>query len=218
MRTSFIKRVSNTVKNWWIPLLIGLLFIFTGIWTFTSPVESYLALAIIFSVSFLVSGIMETYFAISNRKELDNWGWTLAFGILTLIIGLMMIANPELSITTLPFYVGFVLLFRSFGAIGMATDLKQYGVMDWGTLMVLGVLGVIFSLMLLWNPLFASVSIVVWTGLSFIIAGGFSIYISLKLRRLHKSWDNVKNDVKAKFNQFQDAVKDRMDDIKDAMD
>ncbi|HRX28447.1 MAG TPA: DUF308 domain-containing protein [Saprospiraceae bacterium] len=184
MSTNFMKTVTNSVKNWWIPLLIGLLFVGTGIYTFMSPVESYVALSFVFAISFLVSGIMEIVFAIGNKDEMDHWGWALVFGILTLIIGGMLVAQPEMSMLTLPLYVGFLILFRSILAIGTALDLKNYGVLDWGNLMVLGVLGVIFSFIMLFNPPFAGMTIVVWTGLAFLAIGVGSIYLAFKLKKL----------------------------------
>ena len=83
--SNFFKTVKNTVKYWYIPLIIGLTFIGTGIYTLVSPLESYVALSIIFSLSFLFSGLAEMVFSVANRDEIDNWGWTLAFGILTFL-------------------------------------------------------------------------------------------------------------------------------------
>ncbi|NAS29484.1 HdeD family acid-resistance protein [Flavobacteriaceae bacterium R38] len=181
---TFIKTVKNSVKYWFLPLLFGLVFIGIGVYTFFTPIESYLTLSLLFSASFLVSGVFEIVFSISNRHEIDSWGWSLVFGIITAITGLLLLINPEISIVTLPFYLGFLLLFRSMGAISFSLDLKRYRVLDWGNLMVIGLLGTIFSILLLWNPLFSGITIVIWTGLALISTGVFSIWFSLKLRKL----------------------------------
>lgn len=186
MENNFLKRIQNSIKHWYLLLILGLVFIATGIWTLASPLESYEALSIVFTISFIISGILEIAFALSNRKEYDHWGWNLVFGILSLIVGIMLINNPLVSMITLPLYVGFLIMFRSFGAIGFSLDLKNYRVMEWGTLMALGILGLLFSIMLLWNPVFAGITIVVWTGLAFIASGVFNIYISLKLKKLKR--------------------------------
>lgn len=186
MSTHFFKQVQNSIKHWYLTLIVGIILILTGFWTFTSPVESYLTLSILFSVSFLISGLLEVSFAISNRKQIDGWGWSLVLGMLTTIFGFILISRPEISFATLPLYVGFIVMFRSIGAIGTALDLKNYGIMNWGTLMVLGVLGVIFSFMLIWNPIFAGLTVIIWTGLAFLFAGISSIYLAFKLRKLHK--------------------------------
>lgn len=192
MNSNFFENVASAVKYWYIPLITGLILVGVGLWTFTSPMESYVALSIIFSVSFLVSGLMESFFAISNRKTMKNWGWSLALGILTLIVGFLLIRDPEMSMATLPFYVGFMLMFRSAGAIGYAFDLKDSKVLDWGNLLAVGILGLLFSFILIWNPAFAGLNLVVWTGLAFIFSGFFSIYLSIRLGKLHKKGKKIK--------------------------
>lgn len=184
MENNIFKTVKNAIKHWYLFLLIGIIFIITGIYTFTRPLEAYVALSIVFSISFLISGISEIAFSIANRDEIHNWGWSLVFGIFTLLIGIMLIRNPAISITTLPFYVGFLVMFRAMNAISYAIDLKSYGVLDWGNLLALGILGLIFAFILLWNPLFAGLSIIVWTAIAFITIGIYNVYLSLKMRKL----------------------------------
>ena len=46
-----------------------------------SPVSTYVALSIIFSVSMLISGILEIIFAFSNRKGVPSWGWYIVGGL-----------------------------------------------------------------------------------------------------------------------------------------
>lgn len=210
MNGQFVKIVKESVKHWYLPLIVGILLVLTGIWTFSSPIESYLALSLIFSATFLSSGILDVIFAITNRNNLDNWGWTLVFGLLNSIVGIMLLKNPEISIITLPLYVGFMVMFRSLGAIGIAMDLKNYGNIEWGTLMIIGILGLIFSFMLIWNPLFAGTSIVVWTGLAFITSGMFNIYLSLKTRYLHKNWDKLSKQVKDKYEEVNRIIQSEL--------
>ena len=116
---------------------------------------------------------------------MDNWGWVLAGGIIDLLLGIWLISSPLLSITVLPFVVGFMLMFRSMMAMGFAFDLKDFPDSGWGWLLALGILGLLFSFVLLWNPLFAGLTIVIWTGCAFITIGIFRIILSFKLKHLH---------------------------------
>lgn len=130
MVSSFFKSVSKAIKHWYLPLIVGIIFIALGILVLFTPMESYLALAFIFSISFLVSGISEIIFAISNRKQMEGWGWNLSIGILTVLLGIVLINNPAISIVTLPFVVGFVVLFRSIMAISTSLDMRNYLIKD----------------------------------------------------------------------------------------
>ena len=211
MSDNILKTVRNAIKYWYLPLIVGIIFIGVGIWTFRTPLQSYAALSFIFSISFLVSGISEIYFAIANREEIDNWGWTLALGLLGAIVGILLLINPDVSAATLPFFVGFVVLFRSVYAIGAAIDLKNYKIMDWGYLMAIGILGVIFSFILLWNPLFAGMTLVFWTALLFIISGAFSIYFSLMLKKTNDLPDKISSDLRNKYEEIRNQIQEELE-------
>ena len=178
---------------------------------FRTPLESYLTLSIIFSVAFLLTGLLEIAFSISNRKELEGWGWHLALGILTLLVGIMLVDNSAITMVTLPFFVGFVVLFRSIMAISTSLELRNYYVLDWGYLFGMGIVGTIFSFMLLFNPSFAGFSLVIWTGLSLVILGIYSIYLSLKLKKLKDIPKTLSAELKSKWNQIQSQVKEKME-------
>ena len=184
MPTPFVKTIKNVVKHWYLPLIIGILFLAVGVYTFTSPLETYLTLAILFSISYIFSGLSDIIFAFANRQELENWGWALAMGIVTFLVGILLYIHPEITMITLPFLVGFVMLFRSVSGIGFALDLKNYGGSSWGYLLTLGILGTFFSFFLLFNPLAAGMTLVVCTGLALLTIGVFHIFLALKLRKL----------------------------------
>lgn len=207
---NFFKKVNNAIKYWYLQLIVGILFIGIGFWSFTAPLESYVALSVVFSILFIVAGISEMFFAISNKDEMDNWGWTLALGIISAIVGILMLLNPEISVVTLPFYVGFVVLFRSVYAIGISLDLKNYRIMDWGNLMAIGILGVIFSIILLWNPNFAGMTLVFWIAMLFIISGVYSIYLSLKLKKINDLPQNISSDLKNKYEEIKNEIQEEL--------
>ena len=203
MNNLFFKRIKQSVKHWYLHLIIGLIFIAVGIWVFASPTQSYTALTIVFSISFLVSGIMEIFFATSNRKVLENWGWTLALGIFTALVGVMLLSNLAISALTLALYVGFMLMIHSFWAIGSAFDLKDYGVKGWGVSLFIGIVGVLFAMLLIVRPAISGMTLVVWTGLALIASGTFNLFLSNKMRKIHKNWDNITTATKARLEEAQ---------------
>ena len=180
------KQIAYEARYWWLSLITGILFIITGFWVFRTPVESYLMLAVLFSVVFFVNGIIEIYTAISERKETDGWGWILAGGILDLIIGFILMTYPAISISILPFIVGFGLMFRSIMAIGISINMQIYEVKNWGWMLFFGIIGLLFSIFLLMNPVIAGLSIVVWTAMAFLVIGFYKIWLAFQLRQLKK--------------------------------
>jgi uncharacterized membrane protein HdeD (DUF308 family) len=130
-----------------------------------------------------------------NRKELDGWGWSLAAGILGFIIGLILILNPHVSVITLALFVGFVALSRSIMSIAWSIEMKKYGAANWGWLLFTGIVGVIFSFILLWDPFLAGLTAAVFTGIALITIGIFHIHFSIELKKL-KNILNESNKIK----------------------
>ena len=81
MKTIF-DELQQEVKNWWISLILGILYVIVAISLMFSPLSGYAVLSILFSVSMLFSGLLEISFAVSNRRRVSSWGWYLAGGII----------------------------------------------------------------------------------------------------------------------------------------
>lgn len=205
------KSFQDVVKNWYIPLLVGLFFVIVSIIAFTSPSSSLMALSMFFALSFLFGGLSEVVFSVVNRHQMENWGWTLAFGLITFIIGLSLTIHPALSLSVLAFYIGFGVLFRSVAAISFALDIKKYGSKNWGVLLALGIIGSIFSFILIWNPVFAGLSVVVLIALSFLFAGLFSIYFSLQLRKLNKAPKKISAKLRDRYDDILKEIQEELE-------
>ena len=182
-------QIKKSIKYWYIPLILGILLILAGAWVFSTPLASYITLSLFFAVTFLVVGIFQIFHAVTNRNDLDGWGWYLIGGIFDLVLGILLISQIGATMLVLAFFVGFGVLFRSIMGIGHSIELKKFGAKDWGILLFFGILGVLFSFILIWNPIFAGLTVVFYTGMAFIMAGLFEIFVSLRLRKLKKEME-----------------------------
>lgn len=183
---TFIDKMNYAVKNWWLSLLVGLLFIVFAIYLMFVPLASYVALSILFSVTMFVSGIFEIAFAFTNKKNISSWGWYLAGGIIDFILGIFLMASPGLSMEVLPFILAFWLMFRGFSAIGYSTDLKRYGTRNWGWYMVFGILAILCSIGIIWQPAAGVFTLVYMVAYTLLIIGIFRVMLAFELKGLHK--------------------------------
>jgi uncharacterized membrane protein HdeD (DUF308 family) len=165
---------------------VGFIFLATGIWVLISPLSSYLKLSLLFSISFIISGIIDIIFSLLNIRNLDGWGWSLVSGIGIVSIGFLLIMNPSISINTLHLYVGFTLFFRSILAIGNSLDLGATGVSGSFRLLVIGGFGFLFSYILLWDSIFSGSNLMLWTAAAFSFLGIFTLYHSLHIRKMNR--------------------------------
>lgn len=203
---NYLKSFTNSVKHWYLSLILGILFILCGIYVFTAPLETYVTLSVLFSISFIVSGLFDIIFSLSNRKAISGWGWYLTGGILSLLMGIYLIIYPGISIIILPFVAGFTLMFRSFQLLGFSFDLRDIGILRWGNLAILSVLGIVLSFMLVANPLFSGISLVVLTALAFIFAGVSSILLAFNLKKIKDFPNKLSNDLKDRIKKLHEEV------------
>ena len=155
---NFEEELTGAIKHWWVFLILGILAIGLGVWLFFTPANGFAALAIVFAITFLISGLASTAVTLINRKSIPAWGWNL-------------IANMGITADVLVFYVAFAILFGGFNTIGFAFTAKSKGDKAWGWTLALGIVVVILSIVLLFHPVFAAFTIVIWAGIAFLSMG-----------------------------------------------
>jgi uncharacterized membrane protein HdeD (DUF308 family) len=190
--STILGTISSAVKNWWWFIVKGLLLIVAGVAIFAKPLEGYASLSVLFSLVMLGAGISQIFFASANSDVLKGWGWTLVSGIFDVIIGIYLLAFPLVTMATLPFILGFWLLFRSFYLIGASFDLKSMGVPDWGWLLFGGILSTVLGFFVLYYPGAGAISIIFVSGSAFVVAGVFNLYLAVKLKSMNKAVAGVK--------------------------
>jgi uncharacterized membrane protein HdeD (DUF308 family) len=165
-------------------LIVGLLFIVLGLGILFVPVQEYQDLAVLFSSSFIISGIVEIYFSVKNKDALDGSGWYLTCGVLSLIIGIILFAYRDIPAPTLPLIIGFSLFTKSFEGFGLALDVHFNGMMHWRNYAFTTVVATISAFLLLVYPVVSWISIVVLTALAYIFLGISAVVLTVDLSKL----------------------------------
>lgn len=181
---AFIEEVKRDIKSWWLFTIIGILLLIAGFYTISNPLTSYLGLSLFFGGLIFINGIMEFSFALSNRKHAHRWGWTLAAGVFDIILGFILLLYPGLSMSVLPFIIGFYILLLGASLISYAFQLNALQVKRWGWVLAGGILTVLLGLSMIFNPVLGIATIVGWTAFAFIAAGVATIIFSLQLKKI----------------------------------
>jgi uncharacterized membrane protein HdeD (DUF308 family) len=116
------------VKSWgkfllWV--LLGALYIVAGFVTFENPLLAAALLTLILGASLVASGIMRVILAFSMKQE-TPWIWILLSGVITLLLGLLILAHwPVSSLYILGLFLGFDLIMAGAGWIGLGFGLHR---------------------------------------------------------------------------------------------
>lgn len=108
-------------------LLLGGLYIVAGFATFENPLLATLVLTLLLGASLLASGIARIILAWSV-KPAQPWIWLLLSGIVTLLLGLLILAHwPISSAFVLGMFLGLDLVMAGAGWIGLSLALHHRG-------------------------------------------------------------------------------------------
>ncbi|CAN5733931.1 HdeD family acid-resistance protein [soil metagenome] len=120
-----------TVKDWGkaaIWMLLGALYVAGGIIAIMNPFAAATVLTLMLGVALMIGGVVRMFLAWHMREAGKPWGWVTVSGIITLLLGLMIIAQwPYSSFYVLGIFLGIDLIFigSSWLSIGLALKQKQ---------------------------------------------------------------------------------------------
>ena len=116
------------IKSWgrfllWV--LLGVLYIIAGFVTFENPLLAAAVLTLILGVSLVASGIMRIFLGFSMKRE-TPWIWVVLSGVITLLLGLLILARwPVSSLYILGLFLGIDLVMAGVGWIGLGFGLRR---------------------------------------------------------------------------------------------
>lgn len=125
---TLLEHSKQAIRYWWLLLLTGIALFIIGLVVFLYPAQSYLGMSLMFGFLIFFSGLFQIILSAGNKHYMTGRGWMLAGGIIEVILGVILILNTALSAATLPIFLAFWLLFRSFSAIGLGSDMNAMNV------------------------------------------------------------------------------------------
>ena len=105
-------------------LLAAILFGIAGLLLVTRPVISAEVLTIVMAMFFLVGGLFQIIGSIA--VALPGWGWQVADGLITLVLGLLVFAQwPASGLWVIGLFIGIDLIFYGCAWIALALSLRS---------------------------------------------------------------------------------------------
>lgn len=97
------------MKGWgqfFLWILIGILYVVAGLFAFSNPLLAAGALTLVLGVSLIFAGVARIFLAMQMRSS-SPWGWVLASGVITLLLGAaILIRWPVSSLYVLGIFLG----------------------------------------------------------------------------------------------------------------
>lgn len=179
--TSTMKNFWGKSKYWWLMLILGILVFAIGLWVILQPNVGYLIVAVALAYALLIGGVFQIAISTSLRKETKGWGWWLAGGIFDIFVGFLLIANPIFTESLLPFFFGFIFLYKGItslvSAFSMLSDHKY-----WWLYLINGILMIALACMFFIFPFTGAFAIIFLSSFMMIYWGISLIAISFDIK------------------------------------
>lgn len=120
----FAWKVHTTKRVLW-EVLLGIVYLFAGIYLIVHPVAGLLSLTLVLAFYLFFEGILELILAFKLRPH-SGWGWTLFDGIITLILAFMIWRTwPYSTVWAIGTLVGISMLFSGFSRLMLSLAARR---------------------------------------------------------------------------------------------
>ena len=147
-----------------------ILFVLFGIILTIFPDISNLTISYIISIGLIVNGI--TLFFKNEKYLIIDF---ISLGVISLVLGLIMLLYPKIVITLIPIVVGTWMIVSSVFKIRLSLVLKDCQINSWVWTLLLAILTIICGILMIINPQIGASAITSFIGILMIIYSASSI-------------------------------------------
>ncbi len=164
-------------------MLKGIVLIVLAFIVFNNPGATLLGIALFIGIGLLLTGVAIIIIALAGKKEMDNWGWKLAEGMLDALFGFILIANPEITAVVLPFMIGFWAVFYGILlTVGAFSSVKISL-----ALLIAGILTIILGYIIMFNPIVLGLTISIWIGITLLVVGIANVAFAFDIKKIKQA-------------------------------
>ena len=159
--------------------------------------------AVIYSISYIIGGILIALGVLAIIKFIQNTNneqkseLDIVYGIVCVILGILVIKNPEAIASVIPIILGISIIISSATKLQYAFELKSNGNNLWKTTMVISIISTLCGIVLLFNPFKALTSFTQVVGIFIIIYAVLDMISTFTIKRNVKFFEKtMKENVK----------------------
>jgi uncharacterized membrane protein HdeD (DUF308 family) len=177
--------------------ITGILLIALGVICIIRPADTLFATAWLIGLLTLFAGISKLMFTFRTQAFLPNSGTRALSAILEIIVGIIFLANSIFLAVSLPAIFAMWILIESVVITVDSFDYKKVGFTYWWVILLLGICGIVLSILGLRNPDVTAVTLTTLIGISIISVGCAYIFALAGINKFEKKIDNFRKEITA---------------------
>jgi uncharacterized membrane protein HdeD (DUF308 family) len=169
-------------SSWGWVALLAVISIVGGLLALFNPFAATLAATLMAGWTFVILGVVQ----IIESFQLRGWGgflWALLFGVLTLLVGISLVANPLAGMVSLTILVAALFIITGVTKVMYGFSLRP--ISGWGWVLASGVLSLLIAVMIFSNFPWAAGSVLgILLGVELLSNGVLFLLVALGVRKL----------------------------------
>jgi len=166
---------------WWLVLLRGVLAVIFGLYALFAPETALLALVLVYGFYAIMDGVAALVVGFRHRST-SHWGWHVAQGVVSLIAGVIALFWPGPTVLALVLIIGVWSIVLGVTQIVEAFTARRAGSSSWVWLLISGIVGILFGIVLLSSPAAGALALLWVIGLFSLVFGVVLVVWAFKLR------------------------------------
>ncbi len=132
-------------------VILDVIFLLVGIYFINNPYSGLRGCEIAFSLVLLVSGVMALFDG-TAKSVINLFNFSLIYGVLSIIFGLLIIFNPLALANMVTISFGIWMILSGLFKVSHALTLKKVQEECWMVLLAIGVIITVIGVLLVFNP------------------------------------------------------------------
>ena len=172
------EEIRETTSVWWLLVLIGLVGIAAGVIVLLKPEDSLSTLAVIAGIFVLVSGIFDVAISFSSRTP--NRGLAAIVGVLSVVVGVLLIRHPIGGVLFVALLIGIWLI-----AVGVVRLVEAFDEPHKLWSIVIALIECAAGIVIVAAPPIGFATLALLTGIAFIVYGVAVFALGWMLHSVH---------------------------------
>lgn len=156
--------------------------------------------ATIVTISYVIGGILVAIGVLAllkfykEVKENDDTGMDLVYGIVSIVLGIIVISNPKAIASIIPIVMGLIIILNSGTKLQYSIELKKNGNNLWKSTMILSLISTLCGVLLVFNPFKSAAFLTRLIGLLILLYAILDIISTITIKNTMKKIKTAIND------------------------
>lgn len=166
-------------------VIMAVLTIVMGIALIAKPDAAALTICTLLGWIILISGVVSVvFYLMGNRSFWETSGLILA--VIGIVLGIFIIRTPGMIVKFLGYLMAGILLIHGINDVREAFEIKRFLDPHWPIALVLGLIGILFGLLIVWNPFSSAAVLMTIIGIALVYDGITDLLIVLRVAKFVK--------------------------------